>query len=73
MIDGIANLLMREQVVGPKTRFLARRVDDRHYVLDRASGRLSFGNGQQGMIPPLNETIMAKEFQSGGGAAGPGF
>jgi hypothetical protein len=28
------------------------RPEDRHYLIDRATGRVIFGNGQQGKIPP---------------------
>jgi predicted phage baseplate assembly protein len=45
--------------------------DDRHYVLDRASGRIIFGNGVNGMLPtPGNSNIMAWQYQAGGGLAG---
>lgn len=45
--------------------------DDRHYVLDRASGRIIFGNGINGMLPtPGNSNIMAYQYQAGGGLAG---
>ena len=45
--------------------------DDRHYVLDRASGRIIFGNGLNGMLPTVgNSNIMAYQYQAGGGLAG---
>jgi predicted phage baseplate assembly protein len=45
--------------------------DDRHYVLDRASGRILFGNHVNGMLPaPGNSNIMAWQYQAGGGLAG---
>ena len=45
--------------------------DDRHYVLDHASGRIIFGNGTNGMLPtPGNSNIMAYQYQAGGGLAG---
>ena len=45
--------------------------DDRHYVLDRASGRIIFGNGINGMLPtPGNSNIVAYQYQAGGGLAG---
>jgi predicted phage baseplate assembly protein len=45
--------------------------DDRHYVLDRAKGRIIFGNGKNGMLPtPGNSNIMAIRYQAGGGLAG---
>jgi hypothetical protein len=43
---------------------------DRVYVLDHALGRLFFGNGNEGMIPPLGALIQATSFLSGGGLAG---
>jgi hypothetical protein len=45
--------------------------DDRHYVLDRASGRILFGDGVNGMLPtPGSSNIMALRYQAGGGLAG---
>jgi hypothetical protein len=45
--------------------------NDRHYVLDRASGRIVFGNGINGMLPtPGNSNIVAYQYQAGGGLAG---
>lgn len=43
---------------------------DRVYVLDHAMGRLFFGEGNLGMIPPLGAAIQATWFLSGGGLAG---
>jgi predicted phage baseplate assembly protein len=42
---------------------------DRHYTLERARGRVSFGDGRQGMIPPAGSRI-AVSYHSGGGLAG---
>ena len=45
--------------------------DDRHYVLDRASGLIQFGDGVNGMLPVAgNSNIMAYQYQAGGGLAG---
>lgn len=45
--------------------------DDRHYVIDRATGSIQFGNGINGMIPtPGNSNIIASWYQAGGGLAG---
>ena len=44
--------------------------DERHYVLDHATGRLFFGNGKAGKIPPSGAAIQASLFRSGGGLAG---
>jgi hypothetical protein len=44
---------------------------DRHYTLDPAPGMIRFGDGINGMIPPLGENnIKAFTYQSGGGTAG---
>lgn len=43
----------------------------RHYVLDRANGVITFGDGIHGMIPPGGKNnIVAKRYQSGGGKKG---
>jgi hypothetical protein len=44
--------------------------NDRHYVLDHATGRLFFGSGDGGMIPPPAAAIEAALFRSGGGLFG---
>ncbi|HXG31339.1 MAG TPA: putative baseplate assembly protein [Thermodesulfobacteriota bacterium] len=45
--------------------------DSRHYTLDRATGRLRFGDGINGMIPPGgDDNIKAFSYQAGGGAKG---
>jgi len=44
--------------------------NDRHYVLDPATGRLIFGDGETGEVPPPGAAILAKRFRSGGGIAG---
>ena len=43
---------------------------DRHYTLDAAMGRLQFGDGVNGAIPPAGAAIQVREYKSGGGAAG---
>ncbi len=43
----------------------------RHYVLDRQSGKLRFGNGVQGKIPPAGrDNIRMRRYRIGGGRAG---
>jgi hypothetical protein len=45
--------------------------EDRHYVIDRARGRLIFGDATNGMIPPSGpNNIRASRYQAGGGVAG---
>lgn len=42
----------------------------RHYTLDRAKGEIQFGNGTQGMIPPmLPNNIKAMQYQKGDSAS----
>jgi predicted phage baseplate assembly protein len=43
----------------------------RHYIIDYQSGRVTFGDGRRGMIPPegLNN-IVARAYRIGGGAGG---
>lgn len=43
---------------------------DRHYVLDHATGRLFFGDGNAGKIAPAGANIQAALYRSGGGLAG---
>jgi uncharacterized phage protein gp47/JayE len=54
----------------PQPQFLGSAPGDRHYVPDRPPGLLRFGDGVQGMIPPLDAEIRARQYRSGGGAAG---
>jgi hypothetical protein len=44
--------------------------NDRHYVLERARGRLFFGDGERGKIPPLSAVIQAATYRTGGGLFG---
>jgi predicted phage baseplate assembly protein len=43
---------------------------DRHYALDRARGRLRFGDGEQGRLPPMGALVAARRYRTGGGRAG---
>jgi hypothetical protein len=43
---------------------------DRHYALDHARGRLLFGDGEQGRVPPAGASILARCYQTGGGREG---
>ncbi|MDR7664839.1 putative baseplate assembly protein [Methanosarcina sp. Z-7115] len=42
----------------------------RHYLLDRTSGKIRFGNGIRGMIPPLGMNNIKASYRTGGGEAG---
>ena len=45
--------------------------DDRHYAIERSHGRLIFGDGANGRIPPAGaNAVRARTYRSGGGAAG---
>jgi predicted phage baseplate assembly protein len=47
------------------------RPEDRHYVLERSRGRLTFGDGRFGRIPPVSSGgIRAVTYRSGGGEIG---
>ncbi len=55
--------------------FLASGEQDPHYVLNRATGEVRFGDGRRGRIPLINRdtpnsSIVAREYRSGGGAGG---
>jgi hypothetical protein len=42
----------------------------RHYLLDRTSGEIRFGNGIKGMIPPVGINNIKSSYRTGGGEAG---
>jgi predicted phage baseplate assembly protein len=49
--------------------------NDRVYTVNRTTGEVRFGDGQQGLIPPLNPDrptngIVAREYRTGGGRSG---
>ena len=50
--------------------FWASKPDDRHYVVDLQAGTVTFGNGIQGMPPPIGQRIRAVTYRWGGTAAG---
>lgn len=55
--------------------FFASEPDDPHYVLDRTTGEINFGDGQHGRIPVANPSnpntnIVAREYRYGGGKRG---
>ncbi len=55
-----------------------RRVDSfygstprgRHYTIDYQAGRITFGDGRRGMIPPEGQNNLVAEYRVGGGSAG---
>jgi hypothetical protein len=44
--------------------------NERVYAVDRIQGRLRFGDGEHGKVPPEGAMIMARRYQSGGGLRG---
>jgi predicted phage baseplate assembly protein len=53
--------------------FFGSGPDDPHYVLDRTTGVVSFGDGQHGRIPPGTTStsgIVARQYKYGGGKQG---
>ena len=50
--------------------FYGSQQSDRHYVLDRLTGQVRFGDGQQGMIPALGNNNLRLTYQTGGGEQG---
>ncbi|HEX9670487.1 MAG TPA: baseplate J/gp47 family protein [Thermoanaerobaculia bacterium] len=54
----------------PREDFLRSGAADRHYVLDRALGRLRFGDGEQGRVPPQGVAVLARSYRTGGGSQG---
>ena len=51
--------------------FYSSQAGDRHYTLDRQSGKIQFGDGQAGLIPPVGQqNIRLASYQTGGGKQG---
>ena len=55
--------------------FLNSSADDAHYVLNRATGEIRFGDGKNGRIPVANpdhpdDSVIAREYRYGGGRSG---
>jgi len=62
-------LAERAEPWGVVADFAASGPHDEHVVVDGASGRLRFGDGLAGMIPPAGYRIVARSYRRGGGAA----
>lgn len=51
--------------------FYGSTPQDRHYIVDRITGEIRFGDGKLGMIPPSGtRNVRLGHYQTGGGAAG---
>lgn len=52
------------------TDFINSGSKDRHYVIDKATGTLWFGNGINGMLPPSGKDNIKADYRIGGGKKG---
>jgi len=52
------------------TDFSSSDGKSRHYLLDRTSGIIRFGDGIRGMIPPLGRNNIKASYRTGGGETG---
>ncbi|RZH67290.1 putative baseplate assembly protein [Natrinema altunense] len=50
--------------------FLESEATDRHYVVDRIDGTVSFGDGNRGRIPPAGQGNITVTYTTGGGRDG---
>lgn len=74
-VDAASLILEVETATGRErwhavTRFAGAGRDAAVYVLDAASGRITFGDGIRGRVPAPGRRIRAVEYRHGGGAAG---
>jgi len=66
--DDVLRVWVRYQAV---EQFLRSGPDDRHYVIDRATGRLAFGSGLAGKMPArAGEDAVRVTYAAGGGKRG---
>ncbi|MFA5384538.1 MAG: putative baseplate assembly protein [Eubacteriales bacterium] len=54
----------------PVSDFLESSASDRHYLIDRASGKINFGDGIKGAVPPSGSDNIKADYKAGGGAVG---
>lgn len=50
--------------------FLGSGPDERHFTLDGTTGRVAFGDGVRGWIPPRGRDNVRASYRTGGGSAG---
>jgi len=50
--------------------FFDSKPESRHYIINRVSGEVQFGDGIHGMIPPIGKDNIRATYQSGGGKDG---
>ncbi|WP_436926295.1 putative baseplate assembly protein [Halosimplex amylolyticum] len=54
----------------PVGDFLDSGPEDRHYVVDRTAGRVTFGDGTRGRVPPRGTDSVEVRYRTGGGPDG---
>ncbi|NLF65077.1 MAG: putative baseplate assembly protein [Chloroflexi bacterium] len=54
----------------PVSDFFGSGADDAVYMLDAATGVLTFGDGRHGRIPLAGSTVIARRYRYGGGSVG---
>lgn len=54
----------------PISDFLESSASDRHYLVDRAAGKISFGDGIKGAVPPSGSDSIKADYKAGGGTLG---
>lgn len=54
----------------PKDDFMDSSPADRHYVMDRAAGTITFGSGLRGKVPPMGKDNIKASYRTGGGTQG---
>ncbi|ODS25050.1 putative baseplate assembly protein [Candidatus Endobugula sertula] len=50
--------------------FYASHENDRHFMVDAATGTIKFGNGLQSFVPQIGQRIRVRDYRYGGGVAG---
>jgi predicted phage baseplate assembly protein len=50
--------------------FFDSKAESRHYVVDRATGEVKFGDGVNGMVPPIGRDNIKASYLFGGGKTG---
>lgn len=50
--------------------FLTSSLEDRHYTVDAVAGRVAFGDGTAGAVPPRGRDNVRASYETGGGANG---
>jgi len=70
VIDNALSVNVKEDEWSEVEDFDASKSGDRHYTVDLATGRVTFGNGINAKIPPKGEDNITISYSSGGGVRG---